>query len=57
MVHPMAGPLLGNIIIIGVGGLITLACFAAMLWMIMRPGEEDARHPKYGVLDDDHEPS
>ncbi len=53
MAHHMTGPLWGNLIIIGVGGLITLACFAAMFWMILRPGERDPKHPKYDILNDD----
>lgn len=53
MTHHMTGPLLGNLIIIGVGSLITLACFAAMFWMIFRPGEVDPRHPKYDILNED----
>ncbi|MEO8123213.1 MAG: hypothetical protein ABI633_04130 [Burkholderiales bacterium] len=53
MTHHMTGPLLGNLIIIGVGGLITLACFAAMFWMIFRPGERDPKHPKYDILNED----
>ena len=56
MAHHLTGPMLGNLIIIGVGTVITLACFAAMFWMILRPGEADARHPKYGILDHDHDP-
>ncbi len=57
MTHHLSGPLLGNLIIMGVGGIITLACFAAMFWMMFRPGETDATHPKYRILDDDHDPS
>lgn len=53
MAHDLNAHLLGNAIIIGVGGLITLACFAAMFWMIFRPGERDPKHPKYRILDDD----
>jgi hypothetical protein len=55
MEHHMTGPVLGNIIIIAVAGAITIGCFAAMLWMLLRPGEIDRHHPKYDVLRDDHQ--
>ncbi|HWG51946.1 MAG TPA: hypothetical protein VN677_01465 [Gemmatimonadaceae bacterium] len=44
---------LGNIIIVVVAGAITIACFVAATWMLVRPGERDRRHPKYQVLNDD----
>ncbi|MGH7626297.1 MAG: hypothetical protein ACREOJ_13400 [Gemmatimonadaceae bacterium] len=44
---------LGNIIIIALAGAITIGCFVAATWMLVRPGERDRRHPKYQVLDDD----
>jgi cytochrome c oxidase cbb3-type subunit II len=44
----------GNVIIVGVAGAITLACFVAMFWMLRRPGETDPHHPKYLVLRHDH---
>jgi hypothetical protein len=50
MHHPLTGPLWGNIVIIGVAGAVTIACFAAMFWMLLRPGEVDPSHPKYLVL-------
>ena len=53
MEHHLSGPLLGNLIIIGLAGAITLACFAAMVWMLFRPGENDPSHPKYRILSDD----
>lgn len=53
MHHHLLGPLWGNVIIIGLAGVITLACFAAMFWMLFRPGEADPNHPKYGILNDD----
>ena len=53
MAHHFPGPLWGNLIIIGVAGIITLACFAAMFWMILRPGETDPDHPKFGILNDE----
>ena len=53
MNHHLIGPLWGNVIIIAVAGAITLACFVAMIWMLLHPGESDRRHPKYDVLRDD----
>ena len=51
--HGFAAHFLGNVIIIAVAGAITIACFVAATWMLVRPGERDRRHPKYQVLDDD----
>jgi hypothetical protein len=48
--HHLTGPFWGNFIIIGIAGAITVACFVAMGWMLLRPGEADPRHPKYMVL-------
>jgi hypothetical protein len=48
--HHLIGPYWGNVIIIGIAGAITVACFVAMGWMLLRPGEADPRHPKYMVL-------
>jgi uncharacterized membrane protein len=53
MEHHMIGPFWGNVIIISIAGLITLGCFVAMFWMLLRPGEKDRDHPKYRVLRDD----
>ena len=53
MHHELAGPLLGNIIIIAIAGFVTLACFALMLRMLLKPGETDRLHPKYRILGDD----
>jgi hypothetical protein len=49
----LIGPLWGNIIIMAVAGVITVACFVAMFWMLIRPGETDRRHVKYAILRDD----
>ncbi len=54
MDHHMAGPLLGNLLIIAISGTITIGCFVAMFWMLLRPGETNQRHPKYDILRDDH---
>jgi hypothetical protein len=48
--HHLIGPFWGNVIIIGIAGAITVACFVAMCWMLLRPGEADPHHPKYLVL-------
>ena len=52
MEHHLSGPLWGNIIIIALGAVITLACFAAMIRMLLHPGEADRNHPKHDVLKD-----
>jgi len=48
--HHITGPFWGNVIIIGIAGQIAAACFVAMFWMLLRPGEADPSHPKYEVL-------
>lgn len=53
MPHHLIGPLLGNVAIIAVAGAITVACFLAMIWMLVRPGETDRHHAKYNILRDD----
>jgi hypothetical protein len=50
MHHHLIGPFWGNLIIIGIAGAITLGCFVAMFWMLLRPGETRPGHPKYLVL-------
>ena len=50
MHHHLIGPFWGNVIIIGIAGAITVACFVAMFRMLLRPGETDRGHPKYLVL-------
>ena len=51
--HSLAGPVLGNALVVGATGLATLACIVAALWMLIDPGERDPNHPKYRVLDAD----
>ena len=51
--HSLAGPVLGNVLVVGGAGLVTLSCIAAALWMLINPGERDSNHPKYHVLDAD----
>lgn len=54
MHHHLIGPMWGNIVIIAVSGAITVACFVVMFRMLLHPGEKDGKHPKYGILRDDH---
>jgi hypothetical protein len=51
--HSLAGPLLGNMLVAGGAGLVTLSCIVTALWMLIDPGERDPNHPKYRVLDAD----
>ena len=51
--HSLAGPVFGNVLVMGAAGIITLVCIAAALWMLIDPGEHDPNHPKYRVLDAD----
>ncbi len=52
MCQPMIGPFWGNVTVIGIGGAITLACFAAMFWMLRHPGEHNLDHPKNSIFGD-----
>jgi hypothetical protein len=49
----LAVPLLGNALVAGATGLMTLVCIAAALRMLIDPGERNPNHPKYRVLDAD----
>ena len=51
--HSLTGPLLGNVLVAGGAGLVTISCIVAALWMLIDPGERDPNHPKYRVLDTD----
>lgn len=51
--HALPGPLIGNIIVVTLASVVTLACFVIALHMLIRPGEEDRNHPKYRVLKPD----
>lgn len=53
MHHQLIGPFWGNVIIITVAAAITLACFVVMFRLLLRPGETDRQHPKYGILRQD----
>jgi hypothetical protein len=48
--HHLTGPFWGNVMIIAIAGAITVGCFVAMFWMLLRPGESNPNHPKYLVL-------
>ncbi|WHZ11390.1 MAG: hypothetical protein OJF60_001829 [Burkholderiaceae bacterium] len=48
--HMIMGPFWGNVAIVVVTGAITIACFVAMFWMLLRPGERDPQHVKYDIL-------
>lgn len=50
MGHHLTGPFWGNVVILIIAGVITVTCFVAMFWMLLRPGETDPNHPKYSVL-------
>jgi hypothetical protein len=45
-----AGSVLGNVIVIALTGMVTLACIVAAFWMVIRPGERNPDHPKYRIL-------
>ena len=45
-----SGPFWGMVAIIAITGVITLGCFVAAFWMLLRPGEGDPRHAKYEIL-------
>jgi hypothetical protein len=51
--HGFAGPALGNLLVAGLAGLVTVVCVVIALRMLISPGESDPRHPKYRVLDKD----
>jgi hypothetical protein len=52
--HGLAGPILGNLLVVSEVGLVTLSsCIVAALWMLIDPGERNPDHPKYRVLDAD----
>jgi hypothetical protein len=52
MFHHLTGSFWGNVVVIVLASGVTLACFAAMLRMLINPGERDPRHPKYSIFDD-----
>ncbi len=48
--HGLAGPVLGNLLVLVIAGGVTLFCFVVALRLLIRPGEYDENHPKYRVL-------
>lgn len=53
MHHHLVGPFWGNVAVMAIGGAITIACFAAMFWMLFRPGERNLDHVKRMILHED----
>lgn len=51
--HGLAGPVLGNVLVAGAAGLVTLICFIVALRMLIDPGERNLNHPKYRILSSD----
>lgn len=51
--HGLAGPLLGNIIVATLAGIVTLACIVVAVRLLIRPGELDPNHPKRRILQTD----
>jgi hypothetical protein len=53
MCQAIIGPFWGNVVVVAIGSVITLACFAAMFRMLFRPGEHDLAHVKNSILHED----
>lgn len=51
--HMIMGPFWGNVAVVALAGVVTIACFAAAIWMVLRPGEKDPHHVKYDILRSD----
>ncbi len=51
--HGVGGPILGNVLVAGAAGVVTLLCFAVALHYLISPGERDPDHPKYRILSPD----
>ena len=48
--HGLIGPMLGNLLVGGAAGLVTIVCFIVAMRLLINPGERDRAHPKYRVL-------
>ncbi len=48
--HQAEGPLLGNLLVGGAAGLVTMACIVLAFRLLISPGEHDPNHPKYRIL-------
>ena len=53
MMDVWAAHLLGNLLLLFVFGVGTIACFAAAIRMLIHPGEQNRDHPKYSILKND----
>ncbi|MEO6986676.1 MAG: hypothetical protein ABI155_15180 [Paralcaligenes sp.] len=53
MMHHLMGPMIGNMVIITILGLGTIACFVVAIMLLLHPGEKNEDHPKYRILHDD----
>jgi hypothetical protein len=51
--HGLAGPILGDVLVAGAAGIVTLLCFVVALRLLISPGERDPHHPKYRILSAD----
>jgi hypothetical protein len=51
--HGLTGPILGNELVVGAAGLVTLLCLIVALHYLVSPGERDPNHPKYRILSPD----
>jgi hypothetical protein len=49
----LTGPLWAGIAVLAITGAITVVCFVALFRMLLRPGEDDPRHPKRQILRED----
>jgi hypothetical protein len=49
----MMGPFWGNVVVVAIGGAITIGCIAAMFRMLFHPGENDPDHVKRRILRED----
>lgn len=48
--HGLMGPMLGNLLVGGAAGVVTIVCFIVALRLLIHPGERDRDHPKYRIL-------
>jgi len=49
----VTGPFLGNLLVAGSAGVVTIAIILAAIRMVIRPGEDASDHPKRRILDPD----
>ncbi|HEX7387648.1 MAG TPA: hypothetical protein VF285_10305 [Castellaniella sp.] len=53
MMEVWAAHWVGNLLLLGVFGVGTVACFIVAIRMLIHPGERAHDHPKYLILHDD----